>query len=396
MPNSEWSFSEWSFDHDEPSCGPLPDAAPPVARKSDHVCKKALRRNRTCERTGRIREDFADYLARGYLIAVLPISRIDIDYSPIEYPHAVIFHAPGFLEIEELNVVPNRTQGVNRAELASAYSGIDVDLLNNHHLVAFPCRFNWNEFCGGSHEGHLEFIRTLSAYVDRTCLNVIKFNFCRFGLADTIPGRAGTVMSNLMMAGALLYNHERCESRIIGGSVFSHAVVKGLGLPLQPLSRRAFPRNGEVGRIVGHGLELFASTLEASNPTLQFVQAISLLEYLADPFEFTKFQDVKRIIARYKATDQRQYADLLERFFELTAKVVDGTMVGYRTRIVHMGQRLEDIVPDSNERARLFRELQGYVGCVMEHMIKHSELDWADYVELRQGMKPFLSSNGRN
>ena len=206
------------------------------------------RRYRNGEPTGDLLTDFAEYLDRGFSIAILPISRIHIEWLPIECVDGVVFYPPGSAELEPLNVVANRTGTKNLAELASAYSGVDVELLNDHTLVAFPYRFDWNKFCACSHKEPIEFIRTLSEYVDGTCLNVIKFNFCRFGLTDTIPGRAGSVISNPMMAGALLYSHESREGRIVGGSVFSHAPVMGLGLELESLEGRCFPRDGEVGK----------------------------------------------------------------------------------------------------------------------------------------------------
>jgi hypothetical protein len=52
----------------------------------------------------------------------------------------------------------------------------------------------------------------------------------------------------------------------------------------------------------------------------KFIQALTLLEFLADPRDYRKFEDVKKIVARYVATTREEYARILERFLELTGK----------------------------------------------------------------------------
>lgn len=79
--------------------------------------------------------------------------------------------------------------------------------------------------------------------------------------------------------------------------------------------------------------------LEASSSTSQFVQCLSLLEFLVDPDSYCDFKKVGKIVARYAAANQSEYIKLLDRFFELTGKKDDATgrPIGYRTRIVHIG-----------------------------------------------------------
>jgi len=131
--------------------------------------------------------------------------------------------------------------------------------------------------------------------------------------------------------------------------------------------------------------------LEANNPTSFFIQALSLLEFLADPNEYRKFEEVKKIIARYVARNAADYDALLNRFRELTSKQEEttGRQIGYRTLMVHMGKRLEDIVPDVEQRKCLFLELDKYIRAVMDHMIDHSEIGFDDYLEIREALQPF-------
>ena len=124
---------------------------------------------------------------------------------------------------------------------------------------------------------------------------------------------------------------------------------------------------------------------------LRFIQALSLLEFLAHPDEYKKFEEVKKVIARHIAKDTREYQKLLERFFELTGKKDSATnkVIGYRTRVIHMGENIESIVPDKNDRKLLFVELQTYIKAVIDHMISHSHLAWQEYLIVRDGLRPF-------
>lgn len=194
-----------------------------------------------------------------------------------------------------------------------------------------------------------------------------------------------------MMSGALLYNPHLHEARIIGGDAFTHYLTRGLGLPLEPIDHDLFPKGGDVGHIARHALSLFAAMLEASNPTARFMQALGLLEFLAFPDEYQQFKEVKKVIARYVARDRSEYQRLLDRFLELTGKKdpSTGRIIGYRTKVVHMGERLERLVPNLGQRKQLFIELDGYIRPVLDHMIEHSAMTLAEYLKVRERFRPF-------
>jgi len=343
------------------------------------------------EYTGELLDDYADYLQKSYHLAVMPISRVQVEWFPKTYLYGITFYPEGSVNLDMLCIKPNDPKSRSLKEVIAAASGIDQETLDKHPLIVFPCSFNWPDFRLGSHSDDLDFIRKLSEYVDKSCLNLIRYLLCPLEPIDCLPGRAGTVNSNHMMSGALLYNHSLRESRIIGGDAFSHTITKGLGLPLELVDRNLFPKPGEVCNIIGHALSLYTTLLEANSPTLRFIQALSLLEFLAYPDEYKKFEEVKKVIARYVATDPGEYHKLLERFFELTSKKdsVSNKVVGYRTRVVHMGENIEDIIPDKDDRKRLFIELQTYIKAVIDHMINHSHLTWQEYLAVRDGLRPF-------
>jgi hypothetical protein len=126
------------------------------------------------------------------------------------------------------------------------------------------------------------------------------------------------------------------------------------------------------------------------------MQALSLLEFLAYPDEYRKFEDVKKVIARHVARDPTDYQRILDRFFELTGKrdPDTGRFIGYRTRVVHMGERVERLVPDPQARGQLFLELDGYIRPVIDHMIAHSDMRFEDYLKVRDTLRPFEKGRG--
>jgi len=334
---------------------------------------------------------FEWFLDRGAHLALMPIARVYLDRS-VAFPDAKIFYPSGAIDLDRLNLVPNRLNTDSLAERCSAASGITYEILDKHPLIVFPYFFDWQRFRTSSHASHMEFVRDLSTEVDHFCLNFARYRLCRLGVMDDLPARAGQINSNHMMAGAMLYNSELRESRIIGGAPFTHYLTRGLGLPLTQIEWHDFPRNGEVGQIVNHALSLYSAILESSDLTARFMQSLSLLEFLAFPDEYRKFEEVKKVIARYVARSTTEYQRLLDRFFELTGKkdADTGKIIGYRTKVVHMGERIEALVPNPHERAALFSELDGYIRPVIDHMIEHSKKSFEpEYLNVRDRLRPF-------
>jgi hypothetical protein len=345
------------------------------------------------DREGDILRDCGIWLSHGVHLAVMPIARVTLE-SPMNIVQSkTIFYPAGFANLDALNVIPNDPKSSSLAEFQSAASRVNLETFEQHALVAFPVTVDWDALWRTSHQSHLEFIRYLSAVIDEECLNVIRYLQCRIEPVDALPGRAGQIESNHMMSGALLYNAARMQAHIIGGAAFTHFVTRGLGLPITSVDFDSFPRDGEVGHIVRQALSLYSELIEVNNATSKFIHALSLLEYLADPDKFQKFKEVKKIVARYAARDRDGYNRILARFEELTHKEdpTSKAELGYRTRIVHMGDRLEAVIPDSESRRALFEELDGYIRSMIDHMIAHSSHSLDEYLKVRAELKPFES-----
>lgn len=338
---------------------------------------------------GSLLSDFSATLAEGRQLVVMPIARTHLDYCVLEYPAEITFYPKGLVDLSEINIHENSKDSSSLAEQVSALSGIDVDALDQHNLIVFPFDLDWAQFRNNSFRANLSLIRCLSEYVDKTCFDFIRYHLCAlFTDGDPthcIPGRPGQIDSNHMMAGALLYSPSENQAFIIGGDAFTHIVTRGMGLPLQSIAHDRFPKEGEVGNIVRHSLSLYGAMIEAQTPSSMFIQALALLEFLAFPDDYQTFKEVKKVIARYVARNAAEYNKILDRFFELTGKKDDNTgrIIGYRTRLVHMGERLEDIVPDAHKRLELMVELDGYIRSVIDHMNAHSDLSLSEYIMIR-------------
>jgi len=306
-----------------------------------------------------ILQDCGGWLPPGSHLVLMPLDRVHLDYDPIRYD-GIIFYPPEHVDLELLNV---SSWGSNSlAGKVSRASGIDSSTIAKHATVAFAAKFDWDNLWQQSYKTHRQFIRKLSEFVDKRYLDLARFRLCQLDLPDTLPGRAGQVASNYMMAAVIVYNAADQEARIIGSDAFSHRVVRGLGLPLVRIDESEFPKEGELGNIVQHALSLYTQLIEANSDTSKFIQALALLEYLADPEDYLKFKKVAKVVARYVARDKGDYHRVEDRFFELTGRKDPKTQecVGYRTRIIHIGERLEELVPDERERAKLFIEVSNH------------------------------------
>jgi len=317
----------------------------------------------------------------------MPLARVTLDFPIISAGIAALYPSR-FVDFGVLHPLPNGSDSGSLREVCNAASGVDPGVIADHVVIAFPVSFRWETIYNTSYQSNLEFIRLLSETADRLCLDVMRFHLCRLAVPDALPGRAGQLDSNHMMAGALLYNAARQEARVLGGAAFTHIVTVGLGLPLESVSPSDFPQTGEVGNVVRQGLALYSDLLEANNQTAKFIQSLALLEFLAIPDDYAQFKKVSPIVRRYLTDDDQENARLKDRLTELTGKRAPSTNahLGYRTRIIHIGDRLSDLVPDADDRKQLFEELDGYIRAMINHMIAHSALDWPSYMEIRDRM----------
>jgi hypothetical protein len=305
------------------------------------------------------------------------------------------------VNLEELRIAPNKTpdeitvfEGQNLREVQISITGCTAEVFEENTLVVFPVDVDWEKFLRGDHHSDLKLIHQLSQTVEQA-MDIIRFYFCRIDLPDFLPGPVGTWNQATGFSGVLLYNGVDNESHIIAGMVLTHLVVVGVGLELNEQQIQVLEQCnllnsvGEVGSITRLGLTLFSGVLESNSATTKFISAMNLLEYLAFPYDFKKFEKVKKEIICHIAKSRQEYDHLSKRFIELTGKKDESSskILGYRTRVVHLGEKLEEILPDERELSKLFLELQKYIGTVLSEMIMKSEISWDNFLAYRDLLK---------
>lgn len=329
---------------------------------------------------GNLIDGFQWFFESGYHIAALPVTRVKI-VNPVFFPNGGAIYPPQIAQLNTLNPSSNQKDSEDRAQRCSAESGINLRTLEQHPLIVIPCRFDWDAFVRDNHQGHLQFIRSLSELIDGTILDFVRYEKCRLETTDSLPSRAGQTKHYPRMSGALVFNRALGESRIVGGAVFPHAITDGLGMPVTQPEWNEMPAEGEVGKIVDHALFLYSSMLETPSLSAKFVQAMGLLEFLAFPFEdkHKPLKKVRAVIVRYSARTRDEHDRMTSRF-----KSDLFGPAGYRTQIVHKGKRLEDLLPSRPARIELFRELDSYIRNVISDMAACAEMNWDKYAERRR------------
>lgn len=351
-----------------------------------------------------LHKEFSEDLQEGKTLIVMPLTRL-LFYEPFSIGN-YRFYPAGSVDIKCLRPVPNQTlanqpnydgviklEGQALREVSTSLTGFSINVLETNPLVSFTTELNWDEFLGADHEYDIDLLKILSLTAERA-LDLIRFDYCRFDLPDTLPGVVGSWDNSGQFLGALLYTKLDHESYLIAGAAISVAVVvKGLGLEIDhsPKASLFDSSDGEVAGIALHGLSLFSDVMTASNETTKFARIMTLLEFLASPDEYKKWQDLKGEIICHSAKDKTDYHRLTERFRELTSiKDIDGKQKGYRTLIVHYGKFIEEIIPSSSERNKLFRELQFYCMDVLDSMFKNHTMSWQEFSEHRGILKKKL------
>lgn len=337
---------------------------------------------------------------QGLQIAILPLDRVQIGRM-VPMPGMISFFPPGMVDLDSFNLLVNSSDSGLLSQTQAEASQVTRSVLERYPLVVLPCAIDIAAIWRYSHNSHMSMLRQLSETVETFALNYFRFRECRIHRMENLPCRPGQVASsNTMMSGVVFYDGRLGYGNIIGGAAFGSVVTRGLAMDVSEVEWDKLPGDGEVGNLARRALTLYAELLDSHSETSRFVQAMSLLEFLAYPDEFTKFQKVKMVIAEYFTSERTPERTRLEtRFLELThgLQYPDGDQKddkgrpvlrlepGVRTRIVHHGDRLDQVVPTVEAREDLFRELDAYIRPVIDHMIANSELSFEEYCKIRKG-----------
>ena len=213
--------------------------------------------------------------------------------------------------------------------------------------------------------------------------DLIRFDYCLPWEPSTLPGRPG-LLASCEFTSALFYSTVENRGYILAGELHRHRLIAGLGLDMSSVAVD-LPAAGEVGQIARHGLRLYSNALEANSETAKFTQLMSLVEFLADPYEFSKMADAKKQIAKHVAKSKAEYEEIGEYFKFLTSEggKITPLQKGLRHNIVHMGKTLEELLTP-RERLEVFKKLWRYVGVPLQHMLRMAGDEWSEIENFRE------------
>lgn len=343
-------------------------------------------------------------LEQGQTLVILPVSRLVL-MQRFNVDHFA-FHPARSCNLDELRTVPNTPlvpnasyEGQALREVKTSVTGVTTEGLQGVPVISFCTTVDWDRFLEQDHAADLRLLRSLAQSAERA-MDIIKFELCRFDLAETLPSFVGSWDDRNGFSAAFLYTLADNESYLIAGAASStYTIGYGLGLEIDEaqagfLCHHVPPSSvdGEVGGIAQHALSLFSDVLGAPTPTVKYVRAMTLLEFLANPDSYENFKDAKTNIISHVAQCKTEYHQLCRRFMELSSKKDDTSKaeLGYRTLLVHHGRYLEDIMGDEKRIKLLFQELQRYSAIVIADMLEHRTLTWSQFETHRDSLKKSL------
>ena len=348
---------------------------------------------------------FRERLAAGEILCFLPVARAFFEEPLLIAPAMAAFPPCHFkaIDFHDLSSPQGLWDGLAQAgdeaattareQILSGSSalawvqggatGISGDDFFASALVAFPIALDWSALKAPErHADHLSMMRSAIRVADDV-FDLVRFDYCLPWEPGTLPGRPG-LLDSCEFTSALFYSTVENKGYILAGEVHRHKVIAGLGLDMSNVAV-VLPSAGEVGQIARHGLRLYSAALEANSETAKFMQMMTLVEFLADPYEFSKMTDARKQIARHFAKSNADYQEIGEYFKFLTSeggKIKPGQK-GLRHNIVHMGKTLEELLTPG-ERLEVFKNLWRFVGVPLQHMLQMAGDDWSEIEKLRE------------
>lgn len=221
-------------------------------------------------------------------------------------------------------------------------------------------------------------------------LNFIKFFYCKYFDSSTLIGSSGQREDGKNVI--FVFNEKGSPfTGIKENSFLTHKITKGVGLKIQDSSLLKSStffdlEFNEVGNILLHALELNSMILNANTNTQKFILIMNLIEYLGYPNSYEQFKKVKSKIICHNTDNISDYHKLAKRFQELTGGIENQNgekIIGLRTNILHIGKKIEQIIPSEKDVTKLLRELQGYVYNTIVDMFQFSDKTWEDLEQFR-------------
>jgi hypothetical protein len=294
----------------------------------------------------------------------------------------------------DLHAFMQNSNGSGLADVATSLTKITKSVFLNSDLAIVTCNTEESDLIKNAQqcEGFLK-NKSVEAF---NSLNIIRFIHCDLFVPDKLPNIPGYWDNSDGYIGAFILNpngiHKIIAGREMGGAV-SHGLGIGLesddvlGMEYHPLSEPLMQGSlGSVGEIIKHALKIYSRAMYSNSETLKFITVMALFEYLGTGDIYTNFKKVRAKIQAHIATDIDTYNNLSEQFQLFTSKKHEEINIGYRTRIIHEGALIEDLLPDNHSRVALFRDLTSYIEKIIRGMYPFIGQDLPALQEHRQNL----------
>lgn len=319
---------------------------------------------------------YNDYKNESNAVAVVPVKGFKISRKYI---------------VNKINVYPSNT--INEEEIKGWHFDFTFEEIKSEFydatLITFPMTYQKRNMIGVLKPSEKEKLITEALGIAEDVMNTFRYISSNFDKVSNLPQRAGYI--NDITSGFLMYYPDLGMADYIYDKyyVFNKALGEGLHIEVSQLeselNEHFMPlklEQGEVGNILKHAFRLYSDVLYMPTATNKFMQAMSLIEYLSNPFEYENMQKVKSKIAPYSADSKKKYHEICDRFKYLTSLTENGVNIGLRTSIIHTGRTLEQMITNRYEIDLLLRELQTYICNFISGNIKYCDKEW-NYVELK-------------
>jgi hypothetical protein len=358
-----------------------------------------------------------DEFSKGNSVVLLPSQGIFSDDGWFIQENTIFSHkdsiegVSAFLDETSLNEIGSEAdlhafmQNINGSDLvavATSLTKITKSVFLNSDLAIVTCNTEESDLIKNAEQCE-GFLKSKSVEIFNS-LNIVRFIHCDLFVPDKLPNIPGYWDNSDGYVGAFILNpngiHKIIAGRAMGGAI-SHGLGIGLesndvlGMEYHPLSVPLTQGPlGVVGEMIKHALKIYSRAMYSNSETLKFITVMALFEYLGTGDKYTNFKQVRAKLQAHIATDIATYNNLSERFQLFTSKKNDEINIGYRTKIIHEGALIEDLLPDNHARVALFRDLTSYIEKIIRGMYPFIGQDLPALQEHRQhllndiGIKP--------
>lgn len=251
-------------------------------------------------------------------------------------------------------------------------------------IIAFPMKYERRNVMGVLFPSEKNKLIKKVLETAEDVMNALRYINSNFDKVSNLPQRAGYI-SGLNSGFLLYYPHMKMSDYIFDKYyVLNISIGDGLNINVDEmksqLDKYFLPLKNdsyEVGSIIKHAFRLYSDILYMPTATNKFMQAMSLIEYLANPFEYEQMKKAKTKVIPFSSDCKKNYFDLCERFKYLTSlEDENGIQIGLRTSIIHNGKNLEELLDKGYKIDLLLRELQMYICNFINNIVLYSDKEW--------------------